>query len=113
VIKNTIKNERIEVDTICDIVFVKLVLNNGSLIIGSAYRPTNNDESYAHSLFDIISKVCKMYKKSAIWITGDFNLPDINWTNNTIQGLQYKKSINEVFLHMEPDRFPHQGQQHP
>ncbi|XP_060583415.1 uncharacterized protein LOC132739673 [Ruditapes philippinarum] len=103
-IKNTIKHERIEVDSICDIVFVKIeCANNESLIIGSAYRPTNNDESYAHNLFDTISKVCKMYKKSAIWITGDFNLPDINWTNNTIQGHQYKKSINEAFLHMEPD----------
>jgi hypothetical protein len=44
-----------------------------------------------------------MYKQSAIWITGDFSLPDINWTNNTIHAHQYKRSINEAFQHMEPD----------
>ena len=37
-IKNTTKHERIEVDTPCDIVFVKVeCANNESLTIGSAY----------------------------------------------------------------------------
>ena len=42
-------------------------------------------------------------QKSSIWITGDFNLPDINWTSNTIQGHQYRKAINEASLHMDPE----------
>jgi len=101
-IKDTIKHERIEVDTPCDIDFVKVeCANDESLIIKSAYRPTNYDEPYAHSLFNIISKVCKTYKKSSIWITADFNLPDINWTSNTIQGHYYRKAINEAFLHID------------
>ena len=36
---------------------------------------------------------------AAIWIAGDANLPDINWENYTITSHQYKRSINESFLH--------------
>ena len=103
-IKDNIQHERIDIDTPCDIVFVKIeCANKESLVVGSVYRPTNNIESYAHDLFDAISKVSKKFRKSAIWITGDFNLPDIDWLSNTIQGYQYRKSINETFLQMEPD----------
>ena len=103
-IKDNIQHERIEINTPCDIVFVKIdCANKESLIVGSVYRPTNNNESYSQVLFGAISKISKQFRKSAIWITGDFNLPDINWSDNIIQGHQYKKSINEMFLQMEPD----------
>ena len=105
-IKDNIQHERIDIDTPCDIVFVKIeCANKESLVVGSVYRPTNNIESYAHDLFDAISKVSKKFRKSAIWITGDLNLPDVDWLSNTIrvQGYQYRKSINETFLQMEPD----------
>ena len=36
--------------------------------------------------------------KNAIWIGGDFNLPDINWTNETVVGHQYPIAINNAFI---------------
>ena len=32
----------------------------------------------------------------SLWIAGDTNLPDIDWTNNAIVGHQYVKQINET-----------------
>ena len=42
---------------------------------------------------------------STIWIGGDLNLPDINWTVNTITGHQYPLSLSERFLAFQDDNF--------
>ena len=40
---------------------------------------------------------------STMWIGGDLNLPDINWSLNTIMGHQYPLSLNECFLDFQED----------
>ena len=40
---------------------------------------------------------------STMWIGGDLNLPDINWSLNTITGHQYPLSLNERFLDFQED----------
>ena len=35
---------------------------------------------------------------STLWIGGDLNLPDINWSLNAITGHQYPLSFNDHFL---------------
>jgi hypothetical protein len=103
-IKDNINSEPVDIETPCDIVFAKIdCINNEPLIIGSAYRPTNNDEKYATDLLNAISIVSSKYKKATIWITGDFNLPDINWATNSTTGNQYRKSINNLFCSLEGD----------
>ncbi|XP_060567389.1 uncharacterized protein LOC132726133 [Ruditapes philippinarum] len=103
-IKDNIVSEPVEVNTPCDILFQKIkCINKETLIIGSAYRPTNNDEEYSRHLFKAISHICNKFKNATIWIAGDFNLPDINWSNNAINGHQYRKAINEQFLLLEPE----------
>ena len=45
-----------------------------------------------------IKQTCKKYKNNPIWIGGEFNLPDIDWSNNSFVSYQYAKSLNENFL---------------
>ena len=49
-----------------------------------------------------ISKELKIllrkYKTNPIWFGGDMNLPDIDWSTNSITKHQYVKDINECFL---------------
>jgi hypothetical protein len=58
------------------------------------YRPTNNDEVYAHVLANTIINICGKYPKDTIW--ENMNLPDIDWEEYTITGNQYKKVINKL-----------------
>jgi hypothetical protein len=48
------------------------------------YRPTNNDEVYAHALANTIINICSKYPKDTIW------------EEYTITGNQYKKVINKL-----------------
>ena len=45
-------------------------------IAGSLYRPPNNDIGYMEDLRQAMSQ-------STIWIEGDANLPDIDWSNSS------------------------------
>lgn len=38
------------------------------------------------------------HPNSAIWIAGDINLLDINWSDNFVEGHAYSLSVNNIFL---------------
>ena len=98
-IKSGIISEPVDITTNCDIIFRKTECSNShTLIIGSAYRSTDNDAEHTDEMVDVIRKECHKYKDAVIWIAGDLNFPDIDWTTNTIAGHQYRKLMNEAFL---------------
>ena len=50
-------------------------------------------------LSEEIAKIGRKNKNNHIWIGGDFNLPDFDWSNNnSIVTHQYSKDLNEQFL---------------
>ena len=78
-------------------IFVKIsLLEKRTLIIGGIYRPPQNDIAYATDLTDCMSAVSKKFPKAIQWFCGDFNLPDINWQSNTIEGHQNPLAINQL-----------------
>ena len=80
-------------------VFCKIVTPNSTpLIVGSIYRPPNTNLEYMKNLCSQLNFIYKNHKNSANWIMGDFNLPDINWKNYTIDNHQANKDINEHFI---------------
>ena len=70
------------------------------LIICGAYRPTNRDVDYIRSLCDTVQQITQSNSKATIWLAGDFNLPDIDWNNETIIGIRYPKPVNEAIINM-------------
>jgi exonuclease III len=68
------------------------------IIIGCLYRPTDNNLDYTSNLCQEIRNLHSQYRNNIIWIGGDVNLPDIDWTTDTKIGHQYSIQINETFL---------------
>ena len=58
----------------------------------------NNSNEKNKQLSAEITRLGSKYKNSHIWIGGDFNLPDIDWSNNTISSHQYPKELNKLYL---------------
>ena len=61
-------------------------------------RPTNNATEYAVQLATSMENLVKKQTKDVILIVGDSNLPDIDWSTNTVSGCNYKREIKEVLL---------------
>ena len=75
-------------------------LGDNPLIICGAYRPTNRDVDCIRSLCDTVLQITQSNPKATIWLAGDFNLPDIDWNNETIIGNRYPKPVNEAVINM-------------
>jgi len=52
--------------------------DNKSLIVLTVYRPPNRDFMYMHRLSQLMADLCSKHRDSISWITGDFNLPNID-----------------------------------
>ena len=83
---------------------VKLRLTEcNSLIIIGAYRPPNRDISYMQYLYDTIMDISIRYPHSFICCAGDFNVPNINWTTESVSSYRYPLLINQALLKMSVD----------
>ena len=82
----------------CELVAVKVTCKHNSVIVASLYRPTNNDSDYTFQLINAKESLVKRHPNDVIWIGGDANLPDINWSSNVVSGNNYRKEISDSFL---------------
>lgn len=67
------------------------------LIVCAAYRPPDNNRVYMNHLCTDINAVFDKWTDCAFWC-GDFNLPDINWESETIQGNRNPLEINNCLI---------------
>ena len=98
-IRSGIVAEQIPIDSDCEIVGAKFQTNGPHpLIVLGVYRLTNNNKAYAPSLCDTIQTIAGQFPNSPLWVTGDLNLPDIDWLTDTIVSHQYRNEIHNTFL---------------
>ena len=95
-----------------DLVVSELKCNNGlemvaakiqcqgrkPVIFCSAYRRPKSSLEYSEQLCQQIKELERKHQGCALWIGGDFNLPDIDWTKHTVTGHQYLRGINDTIL---------------
>ena len=85
--RSNIISQKMCISYLSEINIVKVHLSSGqSLIIMGAYRPPNRDILYHQILCDTISKVIEAHPNSIICCAGNLNLPDIDWTSESVSG---------------------------
>ena len=83
----------------CELVACQVKLrNSGNLIVCSTYRPPSTNIDYLSQLCNHLESIKSNHPNSAIWLSGDINLPDINWEDNYVDGHQYSSDLNNTFL---------------
>ena len=80
----------------CELQWAEIQAKNKSVIIGSYYRPPNSNLDALNNLKSSIANVSEHSKDKPIILAGDFNLPHIDWENNTV-----KTGSNQVNHHQE------------
>ena len=68
------------------------------VIIAAAYRPPDSSLQYMKDLCDDIKHLEAKHPNHAIWIGGDFNLPDIDWDQAEVVSSQYLQDISRSLL---------------
>ena len=97
--KQEIDCKQIDFDSDCELVACETELPNSSpLIIIAFYRPPYNDSEYMENLCDSFNHIIIRYNNPIIWLTGDLNLPYIDWSNNIVNGNHYSLTLCNTFL---------------
>jgi hypothetical protein len=81
---------------------IQLAKNN-NLVICAAYRPPKEDLQYTNNLCEALQNLCQEHRSATIWLGGDFNLPDIDWTSDSITSHQYTIALNNAFINTFAD----------
>lgn len=89
-IKNNIKFTRLNGIDDHESIWCKLKFFGKTIILGGVYRPPNAPPEYLDSLYDYLLQ--NTNSRSNILITGDFNLPGINWCSLSHDGKDIKNS---------------------
>jgi hypothetical protein len=79
------------------------LVRNHPLVVCCAYRPPNRNTQYHEDLCCEIKSIAAENKDAVLWIAGDLNLPDIEWSSESIIGNRYPKIFNEIMLDMTND----------
>ena len=90
--------EEITNATSCEFISIKIQTESQPLILATAYRPPNSNVDEANHICNELTKISRKYKSSPIWFGGDMNLPDIDWSIDSVTSYQYSKEINEAFI---------------
>ena len=92
-------DNQITTDTYKEIIATKISTGCKTyIVIVSVYRPPNTDIDYALDLCSKIKHIVNTNRSATIWISGDLNLPDIDWKTESIEGNQNSNAINTAFL---------------
>ena len=67
-------------------------------MLATTYRPSNTTIDEAKHICNGLTNISRKYKTNPIWFGGDINLPDIDWSIDSVVTYQYSKEINETFL---------------
>ena len=85
-------------------VFCKInIKGNKPIIIGTIYRPPDKDMEISNNICRDISSLINSNKNAIFWLGRDFNLPDIDWKNESITGNNNSKELNSKFLETAAD----------
>ena len=76
--------------------------NNQPLIIAGLYRPLSGTHDQAEQICTEVQELVRNHANAPIWLTGDFNLPDISWKHN-ISRNQNALGVNDAFLTLVED----------
>ena len=96
--KKTFVVEEVRNTKTCQLVAIKIETHNQPLILATAYRPPKSDLKETLNICKELTTLKNKYKSNPFWFGGDMNLPDIDWSTNSIVKFQYLKQINESFL---------------
>ena len=73
------------------------------LVISSVYRSPDYTSEDCLEIVKEINEIHKKIKGMSYFISGDFNLPVIDWIGHIIIGNKYAKSINKLYLDTSHD----------
>ena len=96
--KDQIQLNELKSDAECEIKWAELQTTKGNVILGSFYRPPGSDIEKLNQLEKSVNDIASKSKGKMIILSGDFNLPHINWESYDFVSGNHEKEHHEKLL---------------
>ena len=98
-VRNDLKSTRCEeLEPDCELCWVKVeAAGEKSLYVGAYYRPNIKDSESLQLMKNSVTNLSN-HTRSHIWLTGDFNLPEIDWKDRSIRTGAKFRDRHQEFL---------------
>ena len=98
-IKTNLNSHQLTTNSNCELVLATFSIGKKSqVLVGSCYRAPSSTQEYSKSITDTLCDLHQQHKDAIFLLGGDFNLPDINWADTSVNGYQNTLAINNAFL---------------
>lgn len=85
----------VEVVAIC---IPKQAMVRKSIVIACIYMPPCYTSYAVEPMTEILDSLTSRYSSSVIWVTGDFNMPDIEWYHSRIKDGSRSEKLHQDFM---------------
>ena len=87
----------------CEVIAATLTHGNEKIIVCSIYRPPLSDATYLQNLISILKDMSCANPTVPIWIGGDLNLPNIDWSTTSVMDNRYPLILCDLVLDFTAD----------
>ncbi|KAJ8026320.1 RNA-directed DNA polymerase from mobile element jockey [Holothuria leucospilota] len=103
--KNTlVLTHRPDFDSDCEVLWAQLQMKSSrSLFIGCFYRPPKDNDYSLDQFNNSLNMVVSKTNTSNIFVSGDFNLGDIDWNSNAVKVNAYKSGLCQKLINISND----------
>lgn len=79
-IKKTLSSFCVNIDSTIEIVWTACITSATKILIGVCYRPPDSDNSFVEELRKSVDSATRQCSPDNIYLLGDFNFPQIDWS---------------------------------
>lgn len=100
--KQDLQLSNVEISKRVEMIHGSIMMKGGKrMVVAAYYRPPGRvDDQYTNDSATEIENLKRKAGRNILTIAGDFNLPDIDWSTNTIKGHNYSRAFNNAYLDM-------------
>jgi len=93
----TINCVQIPLHSQCEAVACRINLSDGQTLIILGH-PTKTYNIRMENICKVTEYLCIKYENAVLWVTGDFNLPNIDWSLNATTGSTYPVELCNMLI---------------
>lgn len=82
-VKSHLHSYKVDINSSYEMLCVNLPVASGNHILVTCYRPLDCDYAFINDLHLVLADLNSRFPRAKFFLGGDFNLPDIDWTNLT------------------------------
>lgn len=96
-ISKNISSSCIHITTTLETIWALLTIGHQKIVLGACYRSPSSSSTFVNELHDVMNHIVTRFPSYPLFLLGDFNFPNINWTTQPASISPFSTQASEFF----------------